>query len=130
MFRKLQDPSLADTLQITVDGEAVGAMEGETVAGVLMRRAVLLTRQTPVSGMLRAPYCMMGVCFECLAVVDGIASVQTCLTTVRDGMCVERQRGRRTVELEVCSGRDFTEDGEREAAPPREDEAVRDEKKI
>jgi predicted molibdopterin-dependent oxidoreductase YjgC len=36
----------------------------------------------------------MGVCFECLAEVDGQGSTQTCLTVVRDGMQVRRQRGR------------------------------------
>lgn len=37
---------------------------------------------------------MMGVCFDCLAVVDGVSSVQTCLTPVREGMRIERQQGR------------------------------------
>jgi len=98
MFRKLQDAEARRTLTIYVDGKSVSASEGETIAGVLLRHAPLLTRNTPVSGALRAPYCMMGVCFECLAVVDGVPSCQTCLTIVSDGMCVERQDGRR----EVC----------------------------
>ena len=40
---------------------------------------------------------MMGVCFECLVEVDGKASVQSCLTPVRDGMQVTRQRRHRTL---------------------------------
>ena len=32
-----------------------------------------------------------GRLFRCLAIVDGVASVQTCLTPVRDGMRVERR---------------------------------------
>ena len=40
---------------------------------------------------------MMGVCFDCLAVVDGVASTQTCLVTVREGMQVQRQFGKRSV---------------------------------
>jgi hypothetical protein len=40
---------------------------------------------------------MMGVCFECLAEVDGIASVQTCLKPVCDGMRVARQTGKRRI---------------------------------
>lgn len=50
--------------------------------------------ESPISGTRRAPYCMMGVCFECLAEVDGQGSTQTCLVIVRDGMQVRRQRGR------------------------------------
>jgi len=34
---------------------------------------------------------MMGVCFDCLAVVDDKPSTQTCLTIVSEGMRVERQ---------------------------------------
>jgi hypothetical protein len=37
---------------------------------------------------------MMGVCFDCLAIVDGASSTQTCLVPVAEGMCVERQLGR------------------------------------
>jgi predicted molibdopterin-dependent oxidoreductase YjgC len=40
---------------------------------------------------------MMGVCFDCLAVIDGVASVQSCLTEVRDGMRIERQAARRDI---------------------------------
>ena len=39
----------------------------------------------------------MGACFDCLAVVDGVAGVQTCLTPVRDGMRIERQDGARAL---------------------------------
>ena len=96
MFRKLHDPG-ADAVTIYVDGEAVAAEAGETVAAVLLRQSEAWIRTTPVSGSPRAPYCLMGVCFECLAEIDGAASVQTCLTPVRAGMRVARQRGRRAL---------------------------------
>jgi predicted molibdopterin-dependent oxidoreductase YjgC len=48
-------------------------------------------RASPVSGAPRAPYCLMGVCFECLVEVDGVRDRQACLTTIRDGMRVRRQ---------------------------------------
>jgi predicted molibdopterin-dependent oxidoreductase YjgC len=94
MFRKLHDSS-TKTVTIYVDDEAVVAEAGEILAAVLLRQSVVWTRKTPVSGSRRAPYCLMGVCFECLAEVDGTASVQTCLTPVRAGMRVVRQQGRR-----------------------------------
>ena len=67
---------------------------GETVASVMMRQANPSCRHTPVHGSSRAPFCMMGVCFDCLAIVDGASSTQTCLVPVAEGMCVERQLGR------------------------------------
>ena len=95
MFRKLHEPTQAVTLYI--DGAPVTAEAGESVAAVLLRQSPLWSRTTPVTQSRRAPYCMMGVCFECLASVDGEASVQTCLTFVRDGMRVERQQGKRSL---------------------------------
>lgn len=93
MFRML-DQETGETLTVHVDGRPVAAIADESVAAVLLRQAAPWCRTTPVSGALRAPYCMMGVCFDCLAVVDGVPSVQTCLTPVREGMRIERQQGR------------------------------------
>ena len=95
MFRPLHTGH--ETVAVIVDGIAVQAEVGESVAAVLLRQTPAFARTTPVSGARRAPYCMMGVCFECLAIVDGVGSVQTCLTPVREGMHIERQHGRRGI---------------------------------
>jgi predicted molibdopterin-dependent oxidoreductase YjgC len=96
MFRTLHEAAL--TVAIHIDGVPVAAAAGETVAAVLLRQPEAWSRTTPISGARRAPYCMMGVCFDCLAEVDGISSVQTCQTAVRDGMVVRRQMGRRSLD--------------------------------
>jgi len=93
MFRKLHEPLEAVTIHI--EGVPVAAEMGESVAAVLLRQSVVWSRTTTVTNSSRAPFCMIGVCFDCLAQVDGVASVQTCLTPVRDGMKVERQQGKR-----------------------------------
>jgi hypothetical protein len=101
LFRKLDDPSTEPlTLSLTIDGQSVNADPGDSVAAALLCLSPPLSRTTPVKGGSRAPYCMMGVCFECLATVDGVASTQTCLVEVKQGMCVERQHGRR--QLAIC----------------------------
>ena len=46
-------------------------------------------------GSERAPYCMMGVCFDCLAEIDGIPNRQSCMVAARPGMHIRRQRGAR-----------------------------------
>jgi|SRR5579859_4164882 len=96
MFRKLHEPG-GDAVTIYIDGAAVAAETGESVAAVLLRQPEAWVRTTPVSDSPRAPYCLMGVCFECLAEVDGVGSVQTCLTPVKPGMRVVRQLGRRAL---------------------------------
>ncbi|HVC58862.1 MAG TPA: (2Fe-2S)-binding protein [Acetobacteraceae bacterium] len=82
-----------DSLTIYLDGEPLGARAGDSVAAAFLAHGIHTMRRTPVSGAPRGPYCMMGACFECLAVVDGEPGVRTCLAPVRDGMRIERQDG-------------------------------------
>ena len=86
---KRRNPDLDAT--IFFDGEPIGCRVGETVAAALLAAGVCSTRVTPRLAAPRLPYCMMGVCFDCLMEIDGIGNRQACLTVVRDGMCVNRQ---------------------------------------
>ncbi len=96
MFRKLHDPG-PQAVTIFIDGRPVTAELGESVAAALLRQQEGWSRTTPVSQSPRAPYCMMGVCFECLVEIDGQRSVQSCLTPVASGMRIARQQGRRSL---------------------------------
>lgn len=96
MFKRLRDPESA-SVSITVDGRKLSARGGDTVAAALLLHGVTHNRKTPVSGALRAPYCMMGVCFDCLVTIDGVGNRQACLVPVRDGMRIETQSGKRSV---------------------------------
>lgn len=80
---------------ISVDGATVTARAGDTVAAALLAAGLTPTRTTPVSGAPRAPYCMMGVCFDCLVTIDGIGNRQACMVRVSEGMRIELQRGKR-----------------------------------
>jgi predicted molibdopterin-dependent oxidoreductase YjgC len=93
MFKRLADAEAP--VAITVDGKPVSAQAGDTVASVLLANGIDRCRTTPISGMPRAPYCLMGVCFECLVTIDGVGSRQGCLVQVREGMKVETQVGKR-----------------------------------
>lgn len=73
------------------------ARPGDSVAAALLAAGVTTLRETPVSGTPRAPYCMMGVCFDCLVEIDGVGNRQACLTMVSEGMQVRRQHGARAV---------------------------------
>ncbi len=96
MFRRLpDDPRAAVTIEL--DGEPLTAQAGDTVAAAMLTAGVGHTRTTPVGGKPRLPYCMMGVCFDCLMEIDGMPNRQACLVRVRDGMKVRRQLGARAV---------------------------------
>lgn len=80
---------------ISVDGARVTAQGGDTVAAALLAAGLTPTRTTPVSSAPRAPYCMMGVCFECLVTIDDVGNRQGCLIPVSEGMRIETQKGKR-----------------------------------
>jgi len=92
----LERPGVPPDMMVLVNGVETPAWDGETVASVLLR-VPDAGRRSPISGTLRLPYCQMGVCFECLAIVDGIASTQGCLVPVQPGMRIDSQRGPREI---------------------------------
>jgi D-hydroxyproline dehydrogenase subunit gamma len=95
MFRRL-DPA-AETLRFRYEGREIAARPGDSVAAALLAAGETDLRATPVSATPRAPYCMMGVCFDCLVEIDGVGNRQACLTPVGEGMQVRRQQGARGV---------------------------------
>ncbi|MFT5217885.1 MAG: putative molibdopterin-dependent oxidoreductase YjgC [Gammaproteobacteria bacterium] len=78
-------------LNIVFDGKSIRVRAHLNVAAALLESGVTHFRVSPVSGAPRAPFCMMGVCFDCLVIIDGVVNQQACMTTVREGMCIERQ---------------------------------------
>lgn len=79
-------------MHIIVDGVALVAREGDVVSAALLVSGRDVRRETAVSGAHRLPYCMMGVCFDCLVTIDGVANRQGCLVPVTNGMQIEIQR--------------------------------------
>lgn len=80
-------------IEIIVDGSAVRAYVGETVAAALMAAGQRALRTTPRRSEPRGLYCGMGVCFDCVMTVDGRPNVRTCQTRVHSGMRVQTQTG-------------------------------------
>ena len=93
MFKRLGDAG--ETISLKVDGKDIRARAGDTVASAMLAAGVDHFRTTPVTESPRAPYCLMGVCFDCLVTIDGVGSRQACLVPVREGMAVETQLGKR-----------------------------------
>jgi D-hydroxyproline dehydrogenase subunit gamma len=82
------------TVCIDIDGMHRRVPPHYTVAAALLESGALACRTTPVSGAPRGPFCMMGVCFDCLVEIDGAPNVQACMTRVRDGMRVRAMSGK------------------------------------
>ena len=77
-------------IAIEVDGESVQCWEGDTVATAILTRHSHLSRD---GGRPRSLFCGIGVCFECVAEIDGTAGVRTCMTSAIAGMRVRTTSG-------------------------------------
>ncbi|WP_027351171.1 (2Fe-2S)-binding protein [Halotalea alkalilenta] len=93
MPTRLSSPDSRPTLTLHFEQREISARQGDSVASALLAAGIKSFRTTPVSAAPRGPYCMMGVCFDCLLVVDGVPNQQGCQVQVRDGMRIERQLG-------------------------------------
>jgi predicted molibdopterin-dependent oxidoreductase YjgC len=89
----VEEPAPAEEVSFTVDGRVLRARRGETVAAALLAAGIGMFRRSAWSGAPRAPYCMMGICFECSMTIDGHGNQQACLTAIRDGMRIDLERG-------------------------------------
>lgn len=81
----------ADTVTIHFEDEAYVVPAGVTVAAALLGHDDDHFCQSAADQDKRSPYCLMGVCFECLVEIDGIRNRQACLEPVFEGMHVKRQ---------------------------------------
>jgi sarcosine oxidase subunit alpha len=75
------------TISLSINGAAREVEPGTTVAA-----AILLAghaSRISATGERRAPVCGMGICFECRAVVNGVAHRRTCQILCEPGMTVE-----------------------------------------
>lgn len=78
-------------VRVMLDGEPIEAPAAWSIAALLLARGEIAYRRTVVSGAARGPWCLMGVCFDCLVTVDGEADRQGCLIRLREGMVIRRQ---------------------------------------
>jgi hypothetical protein len=83
------------SIEVFVDGAPVMVPAGASAAAAVLLTALPALRTTPVSGTARLPFCMMGVCFDCLAVIDGVANRQACMVPAAPGMRIDPQHGKR-----------------------------------
>ena len=97
MFR-LRPDAPTPTIEVEVEGRMVHVPEGASAAAAVLLAGLASLRDTPVTGSARTPYCMMGVCFDCLAEIDGVPNRQSCMVPARPGMRVRRQRGAREID--------------------------------
>lgn len=76
-----------DTVVFYFESRPLQAFAGESLAGALQASGIRHLRDSPRAGAPRGLFCAMGVCQECVVMVDG-RTVAACQEPVRAGMRV------------------------------------------
>ena len=77
--------------EIEVEGERILAYEGETIATALLAAGKRICRKTTKKKEPRGIYCGVGVCFECIMIVDGKPNTRVCQTLAVPNCKVQTQ---------------------------------------
>lgn len=77
----------------TFDGRPITAEAGQSIAAALLAAGLRSWRATRVQGQPRGLFCGIGVCHDCLLVVNGVAGMRACITEAHEGDIVQRQEG-------------------------------------
>jgi predicted molibdopterin-dependent oxidoreductase YjgC len=78
---------------IELDGEAIDVEPGQSVAAALIAAGHRSWRRTRVDGRPRGVFCGIGVCFDCLATINGRPNQRACIVDARAGDVVITQDG-------------------------------------
>lgn len=94
-------------VEISHDGDRVVAERGEPLAHALIAADRLPLARSPKLHRPRGPYCLRGGCDGCLARVDGVPNVMTCMRPLRGGERVETQNVLGTRGVDALRAADF-----------------------
>jgi len=81
------------SLEFTFDDQTIAAISGQSIGAALLAANQRTLRKTRFNNKDRGVFCGIGVCFDCLVVVDGVANQRACLIEAKPGMKVQRQVG-------------------------------------
>lgn len=73
--------------------QEVSGYIGQSVGAALLAQGDRILRKTRFNEKARGVFCGIGVCFDCLVVIDGISNQRACITEIKAGMKVQTQVG-------------------------------------
>src|SRR5579859_3338796 len=89
----LAEVERSDPFTFRFEGRPISAYPGETIGAALMAAGIVTFRKTRRQKRPRGLFCGIGICFDCLVVVDGRPNQRACITAARPDMTVHIQIG-------------------------------------
>ena len=85
------------------DGIEVSAIPGQSIGAALLESGRKVLRSTRIENKPRGMFCGIGVCFDCLVVINGVPNQRACLTEVAEAIQVINQQGSGAYPIEGAS---------------------------
>lgn len=79
------------SIDFTFDGAPYSAIPGQTIAAALINSSNRILRSTRFENQPRTIFCGIGICFDCLVIVDELRNQRACLIELLPGMRIESQ---------------------------------------
>ena len=80
---------MTEEVTFSFNGRDFQCESGQTIAAALIAADQRELRSTRFGSEPRSIFCGIGICYDCVVVVDGIANQRSCLVEVKSGMRVE-----------------------------------------
>jgi len=84
-------PDRPQPLTLTLDGDELTGVTGQTIAGIALAAGRLSWRRTSVRAQPRGLFCGIGVCFDCIVTVNGERDVRACQRRAQPGDVITTQ---------------------------------------
>ena len=80
---------MTEKVSFSFNGKDFECESGQTIAAALIAADQRELRSTRFGNDPRSIFCGIGICYDCVVVVDGIANQRSCLVEAKNGMRVE-----------------------------------------
>jgi len=80
---------MSELVSFTFNGNDVKCEQGQSIAAAVINTGTLALRTTRFGEEPRSIFCGIGICFDCVVVIDGVANQRSCLIAAKPGMKVE-----------------------------------------
>lgn len=83
---------MSNDVHFTFNGSAFKGAQGQSIAAAVIAAGERELRRTRFEDAPRLIFCGIGICFDCVVVVDGIANQRACLVEISEGAKIESQK--------------------------------------
>lgn len=80
-------------IKFTYNDQKITAVAGQSVGAALLAANIRSLRLSRFDQNKRGIFCGIGVCFDCLVVINGVANQRACVIEAKNGMNVQTQVG-------------------------------------